>query len=470
MFAQQNVPLHAKQIARCRRVLLVVVFGAMTLTLGQASGWQSDSRIALQETQEFDSADVAQLVDRLNSEHYLVRRQAEERLTVLGMDSVGTLAQMLDAEQPETAWRARESLLNIAGTVDSPLHLEQLLLILDIANSRGEGLVLPGNAKLRQQFAKSRAEKIFQDLQQRKGIALSRYPIFQQRVLGGGQAFANPPVVIQRGNGVIQIQEVVPRNQIDPQQNGSVEVGVPVAESARQYLRENFRQLTRDILASESAETLEEIRQQLRDRQVYLPQSDAMGVNPGFGIVVTLGNDVQQDTLEKLQSLMVNAPSQLVLQEMDLTQERFEWLTQTLKRHPPATMSMERCLITLDQLKVIEENLDAVDRRLDMTGRAMLGVRASSLSPAGERSPAVITQVTPGSGSDRAGIMAGDVIRAVDGLEIRNFDHLRRVIACYAPGDVVKITVQRPNRIPDEPAEKKDDRLELDVELTDYAI
>ena len=54
---------------------------------------------------------------------------------------------------------------------------------------------------------------------------------------------------------------------------------------------------------------------------------------------------------------------------------------------------------------------------------------------------AQITEVVAGSAADRAGIRAGDVVTAIDGRELREFNELRTTIGNRLPGDSVLLTI-----------------------------
>ncbi len=58
---------------------------------------------------------------------------------------------------------------------------------------------------------------------------------------------------------------------------------------------------------------------------------------------------------------------------------------------------------------------------------------------------AVVTEVTPNSPADKAGLKSGDVITAVDGDEIDDARALSRTIGAKAPGTTVDVTVWRNN-------------------------
>jgi serine protease Do len=58
---------------------------------------------------------------------------------------------------------------------------------------------------------------------------------------------------------------------------------------------------------------------------------------------------------------------------------------------------------------------------------------------------AVIAAVQPGSPAAKAGLSDGDVITAIDGLEIRSSDVLKNKIAMRKPGSSIELRVARAN-------------------------
>lgn len=68
-----------------------------------------------------------------------------------------------------------------------------------------------------------------------------------------------------------------------------------------------------------------------------------------------------------------------------------------------------------------------------------------------------VVSVQEGSGAEAAGIMKGDVITKFDGDSIESFEDLQEVLQYFAPGDTVKVVVQRP---------MKGEYVEMTLELT----
>ncbi len=76
--------------------------------------------------------------------------------------------------------------------------------------------------------------------------------------------------------------------------------------------------------------------------------------------------------------------------------------------------------------------------------RAFLGVQGAQDSSGGIAPPgAQIQSVTVGGPAERAGLMAGDVIVAIDGKTIDEFGGVSRAIDAHKPGDSIDVRVQR---------------------------
>src|SRR5829696_6663674 len=76
--------------------------------------------------------------------------------------------------------------------------------------------------------------------------------------------------------------------------------------------------------------------------------------------------------------------------------------------------------------------------------RPYIGIQSTDAVAAG--GGAEIVTVNPGTPGDKAGLTEGDVIRKVDGKDVRQADDVSRQIAGKKPGDKIKIEVQRAGR------------------------
>ena len=91
---------------------------------------------------------------------------------------------------------------------------------------------------------------------------------------------------------------------------------------------------------------------------------------------------------------------------------------------------------------ISSNNVKSVVDQLLTTGKVshpLLGVRVGSAANGG----ASVASVESGSGADKAGIKAGDVITAVDGKTITSAQQLRTIIADHKAGDTLSVEIRR---------------------------
>jgi S1-C subfamily serine protease len=90
------------------------------------------------------------------------------------------------------------------------------------------------------------------------------------------------------------------------------------------------------------------------------------------------------------------------------------------------------------------------DEWIDGVRRPSLGVEFETLDPMTAREEgrdrgigAVITQIAPGSGAEKAGLRVGDLVVAIDGVSL-DLDHsLVDLLWSYRSGDTVRLTIER---------------------------
>jgi S1-C subfamily serine protease len=76
------------------------------------------------------------------------------------------------------------------------------------------------------------------------------------------------------------------------------------------------------------------------------------------------------------------------------------------------------------------------------SGRAALGIAgADAVDALGNPTGVIVSQVTSGGAAARAGIVAGDVIRAINGQPITSLADLQNILAGLSPGATVPVTV-----------------------------
>jgi len=77
--------------------------------------------------------------------------------------------------------------------------------------------------------------------------------------------------------------------------------------------------------------------------------------------------------------------------------------------------------------------------------------------------PCEIQTVEPGSAADQAGVRPGDVVVAVDGMAVNDFDGLTGRVAGRGPGDRIRLTVARRGGDPGGDPERLDLEIRLDA-------
>ncbi len=123
-------------------------------------------------------------------------------------------------------------------------------------------------------------------------------------------------------------------------------------------------------------------------------------------------------------------------------------------------------LRTLERLELFGTGLDDAalaglagklpEAQIDVRRGGKLGVGALAFG-----GPCEIQTVEPGSAADQAGVRPGDVVVAIDGQPIADFDGLTARVAGRGPGDVVRLSVTRRGRA----ADGDPDRLDFEVRL-----
>jgi len=94
--------------------------------------------------------------------------------------------------------------------------------------------------------------------------------------------------------------------------------------------------------------------------------------------------------------------------------------------------------ISSNRARTIADQLIA-SGKVTNSGRAYLGVQLSDRVSSG----ALVYSVVPGGPAAQAGLVAGDVITAIDGTSVPDSSTLIEIVAAHKPGDVVALSVQQ---------------------------
>ena len=106
-----------------------------------------------------------------------------------------------------------------------------------------------------------------------------------------------------------------------------------------------------------------------------------------------------------------------------------------------------------DQLAALAAKLPAT--RIDVRKGGKLGVAGQPMV-----GPCVITHVQDGSAAGKAGLQIGDVVVAIDGRPVANFESLTEQVGRHGPGDTIELEVER--NVPGEQARRFKSAVTLD--------
>ena len=95
------------------------------------------------------------------------------------------------------------------------------------------------------------------------------------------------------------------------------------------------------------------------------------------------------------------------------------------------------------------------DTRIDARRGGKLGVGGQPMA-----GPCVITQVAEGSAAAKAGLQIGDVVVAIDGGPVANFEALTEQVGRHGPGETIKLEIER--ALPGEPGQRFTREVALD--------
>jgi len=95
------------------------------------------------------------------------------------------------------------------------------------------------------------------------------------------------------------------------------------------------------------------------------------------------------------------------------------------------------------------------DTRIDTRKGGKLGVGGQPMA-----GPCVITQVADGSAAAKAGLQIGDVVVAIDGGPVVNFEALTEQVGKHGPGETIRLEIER--SLPGEPGQRFTREITLD--------
>lgn len=400
---------------------------------------------------------LADLVRDLDDDNYFVRERALEKLTSAGMPALPALGQALVEGSPEAAWRASAALEQIAIAGDE----KQLQQVANLFTSLSR--------------QKPHLAKAAQELAIRQQWARHERAVVQLRSLGGQMVGAEGEFPADLVFADVGVMEAIP----EPEEELAVEDELPAEPGIFGAIRAIAKALIPDLDAppeplevaeegapGETAPAIESPDVEIIERAApaagapadveiveeagpILELADAVDVGFAFGDLHAVGmadasgsGGVSQVTLGKswlggdegLKHLRdLKGLTSLVLEDAPLTEKSLRHLETipTLQQ-----LTIRGGTLTSDGLRKLRTKRP--DLQIWAFGSSMMGVGADM-----ESSPLILNHIYPRSGAQEAGLAAGDVVKRIDGVEIRDFTDLMLCVFQRKVGDALKVEFER---------------------------
>lgn len=426
-------------------------------------------------------------VAQLNDDDYAIREEAAKKLTETGAAAIEALVEGVASDQAEVAWRAGAALEQI-GLEGDAKTIDLIVKHLDAARAKSgrDGLkTLATELHARQrQFRRERAVgKIREHGGHVAGTGIDGgidevamampfagpVMVLDEPVLVEGFAEAVPPpempvveaieVVDEVGKGLFGgiaraiakalIPEVAPPPpavDVVPRDADAVEVKefaeraveeIEAEEAPAKVLEDGLRELKAGLGAADKLDVEVAVEAvAVADVAIGI---DMMGMG---GMAIDGGSTWAQLVLDQnwrgdddVLAVLADLPelSQIELRQAPVGDKA---LAHFAKLPKLAMISTYGGKLTRDGLLKFREARPNVT--VYCRGDALMGVNADLGT-----SPLVLTSVFPASGASDAGLQVGDVIRAIDGVAIRDFSDLTICVATRKPGDKVQVEYQR---------------------------
>ncbi len=157
---------------------------------------------------------------------------------------------------------------------------------------------------------------------------------------------------------------------------------------------------------------------------------------PGLGQLRLRAGQLMPANLAGIEN--VHSLRHLMLENLELTAHDFA-LLETLPFL--VSLNLKCCRFDVAEYRAFSSRASQLDATT--TGNSFLGVRGPSLIGDLEGGGCQISETVPGSAAESAGVLPGDLILAIDGVEIRVFTDLTLVISQRQPGDSITLQISR---------------------------
>lgn len=436
-------------------------------------------------------------VKQLDAEDYAAREEATRLLTAAGEAGIDALAEGVNSASPEVAWRASESLQEVAIAGNEPT-LNRVVAALDRLSKNGK----PGLSNVAQELRTKQA-------QLRHDRAAAKIRSLGGRLVGGGDIAVDggmlmavdvmPAIAVDFGGDIIlEAPEPVPAAELPPDKPVALKaldaalarladllpvklgepaeadavpalpleaVPEPPSEPAPIPAPEPPQAPTEDAVPAEEpapppaeAPLAEpEVITEVIPAEADVAIADAIVVEADFigGPIFGGGFFFEEGTFPEAEgglsrSLTLDSswhggddglaalrdlPSLASLSIVDAK------ITDASLAHIAALPNLQDLSIVNTKLSVealLKFRQQRPNTHIFARGNAMLGVHADTTG-----SPCILTGIYEGSGAAEAGLQAGDEIVTIDGHKIGDFGDLTIAVYAHAPGEKLKIEFLR---------------------------
>jgi hypothetical protein len=427
-----------------------------------------------------DADDWAKLVAELQSSEFARRDAASKKLGAGDFSAMVQVLPLLTASDAELAWRAKEVMIQ-QGIRGSDAVIRRIGLVLQLLTAAGYPQFAEDAEKFESRVVALRILEATRRLETIPGVSVSPGPQIQGMMAGGnvfriqgGVVIGQAPIeirgrggILQPNAGGVQIIEMPadfpPPGLLEPNRTEpttpdpanpktispeSEALAGSDAEIRRAYLREKLSVWLEKCVTADVAE-LTKLEEEWRATGLIGAGNEGTEQTLTQYFDITISQTLDAEQTETLRNFLQNPISVMLnMHEVVMSLELQSLLAETAAAGKIAYLNTYRCSYNLDTYVALSESLK--EGRLGnwyAQGRALIGIQSGSILAgrvdATERGGALVSEVSSNSAASEVGILAGDVIRRINGIPVENFEELRRIVAAFDVGDTIKVELSR---------------------------
>jgi hypothetical protein len=424
------------------------------------------ARLFAKDVEKRSDASVGQLVRDLDDDNYFVRERALQRLTALGMPAVAALGDALVEGSPEASWRASAALEKIAIEGDESQMQQIAVLLKKLSRQKPHLGQLAKELAVRQQWARhkravaelrSLGGQVFTTDEELSGegladfggveMAVDAVPLAIEVVELEAEPAEEPKGIFGAIRAIARaFVPVLPDPEAPPE---PIEVEPEAAPEAKPATPESpdVEIVGREKPRAADVEIIEEAAPEMEEAAADVELALA---EFGLGGMIGVGGDVAQgvsqvtinrnwlggdEGLVHLKNLKGLAA--FTVEDARVSDAALPYLAAVPSLRQ---LTLRGGQFTLDGLRKWRKARPEV--QIVAFGPAMMGVGADMHS-----SPLALNHIYPRSGAQEAGLAAGDVVKRIDGEEIRDFSDLMLAVYRRKVGDKLQVEFEREGKL-----------------------